>query len=194
MPSSDTPEPQYSAVTATEHEHSLLTTDPEKIASLQAQIVHRMELLAEKPQLTVHKVSTGQVHIKKVVRQRTVEIPVTLTEEVLVIEYRQTAFQSNTTQATTAERTGELQLNDVAKTRPTIILNGETIILESHQSIEIPLYTEQAVIHKNIVVTEQIDIGKTVQKQQQQYPINLQHEELEITAQASGEPVRTLSR
>lgn len=175
---------------ATTPESRLLTTDPATIHAHHAQVLHQMELLAEKPSVNVHHVTTGQVSFKKVIRQRTIEIPVELTEEVLVIEYQQTTQRVD--QSVQQPDTGHYSDNHVTINsglthtelpQPTIVLNGETIVLQPHQSIEIPLYSEQAVIQKQTVVTERIDIGKIVKQHQQHYDIALQHEELDITEQ-----------
>lgn len=131
-----------------------------------ATITDRMELLAEQVDVQIEKHTTGRLLVKKVVREQTIHIPVVLTEEILVIEYQQ-----NTELAESSNPVDHI-------TR--IQLNGETLTLSHHQSIELPVYREEAVIHKKVVVTEQIDIGKITQQHTTTHAVTLRHEELDV--------------
>ncbi len=141
--------------------------------SSQQQTIEHIELLAEKADVQVEQYLTGQLLVKKVVREQTIQIPVLLTEEVLVIEY-----QANTT--TTSTTTNHIDALEHAATPTQIKINGETITLNDKQMIEIPLYQEQAVVHKKVVITEQVDIGKITTQHQVNQTVVLQHEELDI--------------
>lgn len=66
-------------------------------------------------------------------KEKTIQIPVTLTEEVFVIEYQSQTDISNTS----------LNQNKL----PQSIVNGQPITLETHQTLEISLYQEEAVIN-----------------------------------------------
>ncbi|RYY80060.1 MAG: DUF2382 domain-containing protein [Moraxellaceae bacterium] len=137
--------------------------------AVEPNITDRMELLAEQVDIQVEKHTTGSLLVKKVVREQTVHIPVVLTEEVLVIEYQQTTEPADSSDD--SEHTTRIQLN------------GETITLRPNQSIELPVYREEAVIHKKTVVTEQVDIGKITQHHTTIHVVTLRHEELEIDEQ-----------
>ena len=107
--------------------------------------------------------------VKKVIREQTIHIPVVLKEEVLVIEYQE----------------GNLAINiddgsEGLVSAPSITLNGELITLNDKQMIEIPLYREQAVVHKTVVITEKVDIGKLTTQHSLNQSVVLRHEELDI--------------
>lgn len=136
----------------------------------QAHIVERLELLAEKADIKVEKYPAGQVLIKKVVREKTVQIPVQLIEEILVIEYQ------NHTDSSAAL--------DVPDHAAHIRLNGETIRLKNNQVLEIPVYREEAIVQKKVVVTEQVDIGKITRQHTVAHAVLLRHEELDIKEQS----------
>ena len=132
-------------------------------------IIERLELLAEKADVQIEKYLTGKLLVKKVIREQTIHIPVVLKEEVLVIEYQEGKLPSN--------------INDVSEglvNAPSIILNGESITLNDKQMIEIPLYREQAVVHKTVVITEKVDIGKLTTQHSVNQSVLLRHEELDI--------------
>lgn len=132
-------------------------------------IIEHLELLAEKADIQVEKYLTGKLVVKKVIREQTIHIPVVLKEEVLVIEYQE----------------GNLAINiddgsEGLVNAPSIILNGESITLNDKQMIEIPLYREQAVVHKTAVITEKVDIGKLTTQHSINQSVVLRHEELDV--------------
>lgn len=141
----------------------------EEQADQNLEILHTLEMLAEKPDITIERYTAGRLLVKKIVKEKTIQIPVTLTEEVLVIEY----------QSQTDISDAGLNQNKL----PQIIVNGQPITLETHQTLEISLYQEEAVINKKVVVTEQVEIGKLNRRIEHQYKITLQHEELDIEKQ-----------
>lgn len=141
----------------------------EEQADQNLEILHTLEVLAEKPEVTIERYTAGRLLVKKIVKEKTIQIPVTLTEEVLVIEY----------QSQTDISDAGLNQNKL----PQIIVNGQPITLETHQTLEISLYQEEAVINKKVVVTEQVEIGKLNRRIEHQYKITLQHEELDIEKQ-----------
>lgn len=168
MSSSEKPIPPQSSsyadspITASQ----ITSTQTESPYAVEPTITDRMELLAEQVDVQVEKHTTGRLVVKKVVREQTIHIPVVLTEEVLVIEYQQNTEPADSSNH--LEHTTRIQLN------------GETLTLSHHQSIELPVYREEAVIHKKVVVTEQVDIGKLTQHHTTTHAVTLRHEELDI--------------
>ena len=147
------------------------------------QVVEHLELLAEKADIQIDKHITGQLMIKKVVREQTIHIPVVLTEEVLVIQYQQSILSEETGQYHTTDPTEtEHILRSISPF--SIMINGESITFEDQQIMEIPLYHEQAAVHKKVVITEKVDIGKITQQRTETVSVLLRHEELDI--QQSG--------
>lgn len=158
---------------ATNHipDSDLATGTGESSHSVQTHIIEHLELLAEKAEIEIEKQSIGRLLVKKVVREQTIQIPAVLTEEILVIEYK--------------EHTEAGYTFHHADHMASIQLNGKTITLINNQIIEIPIYREEAVIHKKVVLTEQVDIGKLTRQYTVNHSVILQHEELEIEEQPS---------
>lgn len=146
-----------------------INNQPQESTALHEHIIEHLELLAEKADIQVEKYLTGKLLVKKVIREQTIHIPVVLKEEVLVIEYQEGNLTTNIDD-------GSEGLVSV----PSIILNGESITLNDKQMIEIPLYREQAVVHKTVVITEKVDIGKLTTQHSVNQSVVLRHEELDI--------------
>ena len=137
--------------------------------ALHEHIIEHLELLAEKADIQIEKYLTGKLLVKKVTREQTIHIPVVLKEEVLVIEYQEGNLTSNIDNG-----------SEGLVSAPSIILNGESITLNDKQMIEIPLYREQAVVHKTVVITEKVDIGKLTTQHSINQSVVLRHEELDV--------------
>ena len=149
--------------------NTTINNQPQESIASHEHIIEHLELLAEKADIQVEKYLTGKLLVKKVIREQTIHIPVVLKEEVLVIEYQEGNLTTNIDD-------GSEGLVNV----PSIILNGESITLKDKQMIEIPLYREQAVVHKTVVVTEKVDIGKLTTQHSVNQSVVLRHEELDI--------------
>lgn len=148
--------------------------------------LHHLELLAEKADVQVEKYLTGEVRLHKVIREQVVQIPVTLTEEVLVISYHPAAHAELVDQSTNQTRVEQnaVEQNDFVNrqaSRDAVIqINGETIRLAANQSLDISLYREEAQVTKKAYVVEQVEVGKVTNTVQQQFSVTLQHEELDV--------------
>lgn len=146
-----------------------INNQPQESTALHEHIIEHLELLAEKADIQIEKYLTGKLLVKKVIREQTIHIPVVLKEEVLVIEYQEGNLTTNIDDAS------ESLVN-----APSITLNGELITLNDKQMIEIPLYREQAVVHKTVVITEKVDIGKLTTQHSVNQSVVLRHEELDV--------------
>ncbi len=148
---------------------STINNQPQESTASHEHIIENLELLAEKADIEVEKYLTGKLVVKKVIREQTIHIPVVLKEEVLVIEYQEGNLTSNIDDG-----------SEGLVSAPSITLNGESITLNDKQMIEIPLYREQAVVHKTVVITEKVDIGKLTTQHSVNQSVVLRHEELDI--------------
>ncbi len=148
---------------------STINNQPQESNVPQEQIIEHLELLAEKADIKVEKYLTGKLLVKKVIREQTIHIPVVLKEEVLIIEYQEGNLTTNIDDA-----------SEGLVSAPSITLNGESITLNDKQMIEIPLYREQAVVHKTVVITEKVDIGKLTTQHSVNQSVVLRHEELDV--------------
>lgn len=148
---------------------STINNQPQESNVPQEQIIEHLELLAEKADIQIEKKLTGKLLVKKVIREQTIHIPVVLKEEVLVIEYQEGNLTTNIDDG-----------SEGLVSAPSITLNGELITLNDKQMIEIPLYREQAVVHKTVVITEKVDIGKLTTQHSVNQSVVLRHEELDI--------------
>ena len=148
---------------------STINNQPQESNVPQEHIIERLELLAEKAEIQIEKKLTGKLLVKKVIREQTIHIPVVLKEEVLVIEYQEGNLTTNIDDG-----------SEGLVSAPSITLNGESITLNDKQMIEIPLYREQAVVHKTVVITEKVDIGKLTTQHSINQSVVLRHEELDV--------------
>lgn len=148
---------------------STINNQPQESNVPQEQIIEHLELLAEKADIQIEKKLTGKLLVKKVIREQTIHIPVVLKEEVLVIEYQEGNLTTNIDDG-----------SEGLVSAPSITLNGESITLKDKQMIEIPLYREQVVVHKTVVITEKVDIGKLTTQHSINQSVVLRHEELDV--------------
>lgn len=129
-----------------------------------------LELLAERPQVNVERLVTGNVRLTKQVKTQTVNVPVTLTQEVLVIDY--------VTNPRTTDNQQDLVTVTPTNSQPaTIMVNGQAINLTDAPH-EIVLSQQVANVAIETVVTEKVAISTTSTSHEEQVPVTLRHEEL----------------
>lgn len=129
-----------------------------------------LELLAEVPQVAKERIVTGNIKLSKQIKTQTINVPVILTQEVLVIEH--TAVPNRLTD-------DELVQVNYDKSSPssTIMVDGKAVTL-SDQPIEIVLSQDVAKVTIETQVTENVKISTTSQSHEQSIPVTLRHEEL----------------
>lgn len=129
-----------------------------------------LELLAEVPQVAKERIVTGNIKLSKQIKTQTINVPVTLTQEILVIEH--TAVPNRLTD-------DELVQVNYDKSSPssTIMVDGKAVTL-SDQPIEIVLSQDVAKVTIETQVTENVKISTTSQTHEQSIPVTLRHEEL----------------
>lgn len=125
-----------------------------------------LELLAERLVVDTQKVQSGKVILEKVIRTKTVNIPVELTEEYLSIQI----VNDNLMDLADA-----VMLDDA---RPATVLVNDTPISEP---MEILISKEVVKVSKETHVAEEISLHKYSQNINKTVSDTVQHEELVVT-------------
>lgn len=129
-----------------------------------------LELLIEKPQVTLERVITGSLKVSKQVKTQTINVPITLTQEVLVIEH--------TVQPNQSTQDDLVKIIEPSSTHlPEVIINGQAVAL-GNQPLEIIISQQIAKVTVETQITEEVKIHTTTQTHEQQIPVTLRHEEL----------------
>lgn len=130
---------------------------------------HTLELLAERAKVDVELIKTGKIRLSKKIISETVQIPVTLKREILVIEHDALPnLPKNNVNVETAK-----------PVNTTILLNGETLNL-SEKPIEILLNQQVANVNIETIITEKIALSTSEHSVTEQIPVTLRHEELVV--------------
>ncbi len=131
---------------------------------------HTLELLAEVPQVVKERIITGNLKLTKQIKTQTINVPVTLTQEVLVIEHTAVPVPVNTDNL--------VQVID-QPTQPSALLtiNGEAVSFEN-KPIEIVLSRQIAKVAIETQVAENVKVVTHTQTHEQTIPVTLRHEEL----------------
>lgn len=142
--------------------------------------VGKIELLEERAVVDKERLDVGKITATKHVRTRTVNVPIELSEEVLVID---TEYYDADSQRFLANDVGdqdiirhiEPTLNHTA----TIKVNGSDISLEDGP-VEIVISRQVAVIKKETYAVQDIAIEKSTHVHKDSFEVELRHEELEV--------------
>lgn len=168
-------------------EHGLSASNIDK-TTLESQT---LELLAERPVVNIERVVTGNVKLSKQVRTQTVNVPVTLTQEVLVVEYNAVANVGNELSLTNGSDTHlkdqtvvDRDLVTVVtlpadKTATQILVNGKPLTLTDAPT-EIVISQQVANVSISTNVVEEIHLTTQTQSHEQTIPVTLRHEELVV--------------
>ena len=128
-----------------------------------------LELLAEHPQVQIERFVKDNIKLSKKIISQTVNVPVTLNQEVLVIEHvfaKPSTSQDNLVSVIT---------NNVNV--PQLMVNGQAITL-GDTPIEIPLLQQIAKVNIETVVAEKVQLMTQNVSHEMQIPVTLRHEEL----------------
>ena len=144
---------------------------------------HTLELLAERPLIDIQRVVTGNVKFSKQVRTQTVNVPVTLTQEVLVIEHTGYDNPILANQLTGISLTDKDLVKIVAPKTTTntshIMINGEPVTLMD-KPLEVVISQQVATVSISTEVAEQVNITTKAHSYEQTVPVMLRHEELVV--------------
>ena len=128
-----------------------------------------LELLAEHPQVQIERFVKDNIKLSKKIISQTVNVPVTLNQEVLVIEH---VFAKP---STSQDNLVSVFTNNVNV--PQLMVNGQAITL-GDTPIEIPLLQQIAKVNIETIVAEKVQLMTQNVSHETQIPVTLRHEEL----------------
>lgn len=140
-----------------------------KTVDLREDTTNTLELLAERPQVQIERFIKDNIKLSKKIISQTVNVPVTLNQEVLVIEHvfaKPSTSQDNLVSVVT---------NNVNV--PQLMVNGQAITL-GDTPIEIPLLQQTAKVNIETIVAEKVQLMTQNVSHETQIPVTLRHEEL----------------
>ena len=140
-----------------------------KTVDLREDTTNTLELLAERPQVQIERFVKDNIKLSKKIISQTVNVPVTLNQEVLVIEHvfaKPNAPDDNLVSVVT---------NNVNV--PQLMVNGQAITL-GDTPIEIPLLQQIAKVNIETIVAEKVQLMTQNVSHETQIPVTLRHEEL----------------
>jgi stress response protein YsnF len=176
------PDPSPNTVWSTTGQDTLATDNSHTIAPKEHDR-HTLELLAERPLIDIQRVVTGTVKFSKQVRTQTVNVPVTLTQEVLVIEHTGYDNPILANQLTGISLTDKDLVKIVAPKTTTntshIMINGEPVTV-TDKPLEVVISQQVATVSISTEVAEQVNITTKAHSYEQTVPVTLRHEELVV--------------
>ena len=140
-----------------------------KTVDLREDTTNTLELLAERPQVQIERFVKDNIKLSKKIISQTVNVPVKLNQEVLVIEHvfsQPNAHHDNLVSVVT---------NNVNV--PQLMVNGQAITL-GDTPIEIPLLQQIAKVNIETIVAEKVQLMTQNVSHETQIPVTLRHEEL----------------
>lgn len=140
-----------------------------KTVDLREDTTNTLELLAERPQVQIERFVKDNIKLSKKIISQTVNVPVTLNQEVLVIEH--VFAQANAPH----DNLVSVVTNNVNV--PQLMVNGQAITL-GDTPIEIPLLQQIAKVNIETIVAEKVQLMTQNVSHETQIPVTLRHEEL----------------
>ena len=140
-----------------------------KTVDLREDTTNTLELLAERPRVQIERFVKDNIKLSKKIISQTVNVPVTLNQEVLVIEHvfaKPSTSQDNLVSVVT---------NNINV--PQLMVNGQAITL-GDTPIEIPLLQQIAKVNIETIVAEKVQLMTQNVSHETQIPVTLRHEEL----------------
>lgn len=141
----------------------------------------KIELLEERAIVSKDQHPTSRVIVSKQLRTKTVNVPVELTEEVLIIDAK---YQDQDVR-NYLEKSGDnndiiTYLEPMLSVKPQLTINGSTVSFDNGP-IEIVLSRETATVQKQTYAVEDVAISKSVHTHKETISIDLKYEELDVT-------------
>ncbi|WP_438012281.1 YsnF/AvaK domain-containing protein [Psychrobacter raelei] len=147
----------------------------------QRTVVGSLELLEERAVVDKERLDIGKVKVRKEVRRKTVNVPIELMEEILVIETDYYDADSR------AFLTNEVSDEDIVRhieptldSQPSIMVNGNQVLLDSNEPLEIVISRQVALIKKETHAVQDVRIEKSTHLHQDTFEVELKHEELDV--------------
>lgn len=140
-----------------------------KTVDLREDTTNTLELLAERPRVQIERFVKDNIKLSKKIISQTVNVPVTLNQEVLVIEH--VFSQANAPH----DNLVSVVTNNVNV--PQLMVNGQAITL-GDTPIEVPLLQQVAKVNIETIVAEKVQLMTQNVSHETQIPVTLRHEEL----------------
>ena len=140
-----------------------------KTVDLREDTTNTLELLAERPRVQIERFIKDNIKLSKKIITQTVNVPVTLNQEVLVIEH--VFSQANAPH----DNLVSVVTNNVNV--PQLMVNGQAITL-GDTPIEVPLLQQIAKVNIETIVAEKVQLMTQNVSHETQIPVTLRHEEL----------------
>lgn len=146
-----------------------------------------IELLAEQPTVQIERLAVGKVRVRKEIRTKTINLPLTLKQEVLIIDHMPSSQLAAALPDTTLKpqdpnntidwdawvKVDNSQLNPSAK----IMVNGQPLEV-STEPMELVISQEFAHVQIQTLLAETVRLTTSTEEHVEQIPVTLRHEEL----------------
>ena len=144
-------------------------------------LVGNIELLEERAVVDKERLDIGKVTVTKQTRTKTVNIPVELVEEVLVIdtEYYDADSKQFLDAAVANEADLVRHIEPTLSSQPSITVNGKSVLLDQ-EPVEIVISRQMAVIKKETYAVQDVAIEKSTHVHKDTFDVELKHEELNV--------------
>lgn len=144
-------------------------------------LVGNIELLEERAVVDKERLDIGKVTVTKQTRTKTVNIPVELVEEVLVIdtEYYDADSKQFLDAAVANEADLVRHIEPTLSSQPSITVNGKSVLLDQ-EPVEIVISRQMAVIKKETYAVQDVAIEKSTHVHKDTFDVELKHEELDV--------------
>ena len=161
-------------------DNSLPTSNTANLDATNRSLVGTIELLEERAVVDKERLDIGKVTVTKQVRTKTINVPVELVEEVMVIETEYYDADSRQFLTTTASDEDLIRhIEPTLQSRPSITVNGTEMFLDQ-EPIEIVLSRQVAVIKKETYAVQDVAIEKSTHIHKDTFDVELKHEELDV--------------
>ena len=180
LASTDTDQHALNLNTPSVTDNSLPTSNTANLDATNRSLVGTIELLEERAVVDKERLDIGKVTVTKQVRTKTINVPVELVEEVMVIETEYYDADSRQFLTTTASDEDLIRhIEPTLQSRPSITVNGTEMFLDQ-EPIEIVLSRQVAVIKKETYAVQDVAIEKSTHIHKDTFDVELKHEELDV--------------
>ena len=180
LASTDTDQHALNLNTPSVTDNSLPTSNVANLDATNRSLVGTIELLEERAVVDKERLDIGKVTVTKQVRTKTINVPVELVEEVMVIETEYYDADSRQFLTTTASDEDLIRhIEPTLQSRPSIMVNGTEMFLDQ-EPIEIVLSRQVAVIKKETYAVQDVAIEKSTHIHKDTFDVELKHEELDV--------------
>lgn len=149
------------------------------------QKVGSLELLEERAVVDKERLDIGKVTVRKQIKTKTVNIPIELVEEVLVIETDY--YDANSRRFLNTESREEDLVRLIEPTlnsKPSLTINGSEVFLDE-EPVEVVLSRQVAVVKKETHAVQDVSIEKSTHIHKDTFDVELKHEELDINEEGN---------